>query len=139
MQTDAAAFYLAKIQHEIDVMDVADSLARGDIVLVDSRRRESWDHCHVPGAVHLPAADIQHHAPQLIAQDRKVVVYSWGPGCNGDTHAALAFAQLGYSVREMVGGIEYWARNGLPLESADGPLAVTADALVTAKTAFAGK
>jgi rhodanese-related sulfurtransferase len=139
MQTDAAAFYLAKIQHEIDVMDVADALAGGEIVLVDSRRRESWDHCHVPGAVHLPTADIQHHAPQLIAQNRKVVVYSWGPGCNGSTYAALAFAELGYSVREMMGGIEYWAKNGLPVANADGPLRLGANPLVTAKISFPGK
>lgn len=139
MQTDAAAFYLAKLQYEIDVMDVADALARGEIVLVDSRRRESWDHCHVPGSVHLPTADIQHRAPQLIPTERKVVVYSWGPGCNGSTYAALAFAELGYAVREMLGGLEYWARNGLPVETADGPLLLTSDPLLTAKTPFAAQ
>jgi rhodanese-related sulfurtransferase len=139
MQADAAAFYLAKLQHEVDAMDVADALSRGEITLVDSRRRESWDHCHVPGAVHLPTADVQHYASQLIPPDRKVVVYSWGPGCNGSTYAALAFAELGYSVREMMGGIEYWAKNGLPVENADGPLPLGADPLVTAKISFGGK
>ena len=40
--------------------------------------------------------------------------------CNGATRAALALAQLGYRVREMLGGFEYWAREGLPVETADG-------------------
>lgn len=135
----AAAFFLAKLRHEIDVMDVADALSRGEIVLVDSRRRESWEHCHVPGAVHLPTADVQNRASQLIPTDRKVVVYSWGPGCNGSTYAALAFAELGYSVREMMGGIEYWAKNGLPVETENGPLPPGADPLVTAKISFSVK
>jgi hypothetical protein len=41
-----------------------------------------------------------------------VVTYCWGPGCNGATRAALAFARLGYSVKEMLGGYEYWVREG---------------------------
>ncbi|WP_024818742.1 hypothetical protein [Arthrobacter sp. 31Y] len=53
-------------------------------------------------------------------------------GCNGSTFAALAFAELGYSVKEMIGGIEYWIRNGLPVETAAGTVASTPDALVTA-------
>ncbi|MCP8999829.1 rhodanese-like domain-containing protein [Pseudarthrobacter sp. RMG13] len=68
---------------------------RGGFVLVDSRRRESWDHGHVPGALHLPTADVERRARQLIPLDRKIVVYSWGPGCNGSTRAALAFAGSG--------------------------------------------
>ena len=45
-----------------------------------------------------------------------VVTYCWGPGCNGATKAALALSQLGYRVREMIGGIEYWIREGHPVE-----------------------
>jgi rhodanese-related sulfurtransferase len=41
-----------------------------------------------------------------------VVTYCWGPGCNGATRAALAFARLGYPVKEMIGGYEYWVREG---------------------------
>jgi 3-mercaptopyruvate sulfurtransferase SseA len=48
------------------------------------------------------------------------VVYCWGPGCNGSTRAALAFALLGYEVKEMIGGYEYWAREGYPIEGAAG-------------------
>ncbi|GAA5191186.1 hypothetical protein GCM10023346_10090 [Arthrobacter gyeryongensis] len=55
-----------------------------------------------------------------------------GTGCNGSTFAALAFAELGYPVREMIGGIEYWARNGLPVETTDGVVVRDFDRLVTA-------
>lgn len=130
----AAAYFRAKLSFEIDVMDVAENLTDGRFVLVDTRRRASWVHGHIPGAVHLPTADIPSRAPELIAAGTDVVVYSWGPGCNGSTFAALAFAELGYPVKEMIGGIEYWARNGLPVETADGVGRGKPDGLVTAHT-----
>ena len=46
-----------------------------------------------------------------------VVAYCWGPACNGACKAALRLAQLGRPVKEMLGGFEYWAREGHPLET----------------------
>lgn len=132
---NATAYFRAKLQFEIDVMDVADKLPAGEFVLIDSRRRESWDHGHIPGAVHLPTAEIESRATVLIPAGTPVVVYSWGPGCNGSTFAALAFAALGYPVREMIGGVEYWARNGLPLKTISGESPGRSDPLVTAHKA----
>jgi rhodanese-related sulfurtransferase len=131
----AAAYFRAKLSFEVDVMDVAENLTNREFVLVDTRRRSSWEHGHIPGAVHLPTAEIPSRAAELVAPGTDVVVYSWGPGCNGSTFAALAFAELGYPVREMIGGIEYWARNGLPVETADGVSRGKPDSLVTAHTA----
>lgn len=132
---DPAAYFRAKLQFEIDVMDVADKLPSGGFTLVDTRRRASWDHGHIPGAVHLPTAEIESRALELVPEGTPVVVYSWGPGCNGSTFAALAFATLGYPVRELIGGVEYWARNGLPLETVSGVSPGRSDPLVTAHKA----
>ena len=128
----AAEYFRAKLRFEIDVMDVADALGEAGLFLIDSRRRESWDHGHIPGAVHLPTAEIPERAAALIPAVSQVVVYSWGPGCNGSAVAALALAELGYSVREMIGGIEYWSRNGLPVQTTDDVRPGAADGRVTA-------
>ena len=48
------------------------------------------------------------------------MTYCWGPGCNGATRAALAFARLGYRVKEMLGGYEYWVREGFDTQTASG-------------------
>lgn len=113
-------------------MDVAEGLRSGKFVLVDTRRLASWEHAHIPGAVHLPTDVIPSRARELIPAGSSVVVYSWGPGCNGSALAALSFATLGYPVREMIGGIEYWARNGLAVQTASGVTTNKADSLVTA-------
>lgn len=130
--TTPCEFFELKLQFEIDVMEVADNLPTGKFVLVDTRRRASWEHGHIPGALHLPTAEIRTAAPTHIPVGSNVVVYAWGPGCNGSTEGALAFARLGYPVREMIGGIEYWIRNGLPVETAAGLVSRVADPLVTA-------
>ena len=59
-----------------------------------------------------------------------VVVYCWSPGCNAGAKGAVEFAKRGFSVREMIGGYEYWAREGLPVEGEDGPLPRVFDPLV---------
>lgn len=116
---DAAEFFRTQLQFEIDVMDVRAGLDAGKFVLVDTRRHASWEHSHIPGALHLPTVLIPNQAHVIIPAGTPVVVYSWGLGCNGSTLAALAFAELGYPMPEMIGGIEYWARNGLPVETSD--------------------
>ena len=45
-----------------------------------------------------------------------LVVYCWGPGCNGATKAAARLTDEGRAVKEMLGGFEYWVREGFALE-----------------------
>ncbi|MFB7272595.1 rhodanese-like domain-containing protein [Streptomyces sp. NPDC056244] len=119
---EAAAHYAARLAFEADVSDVHADLASGapGVVVVDTRSNAAWDQGHIPGALHIPTAQIADLAPQLIDRAQTVVTYCWGPGCNGATRAALAFARLGYQVKEMLGGFEYWAREGFAYDTATG-------------------
>jgi rhodanese-related sulfurtransferase len=131
MTSPAVAFFTAKLAFQTDVTDVHAALAAEPpgFVLVDSRSPAAWDQGHVPGAVHLPTAEIAERAAAEIGRDTPVVTYCWGPGCDGATRAALEFARRGYSVKEMIGGIEYWTREGFPVESAAGVTCAPADPL----------
>jgi rhodanese-related sulfurtransferase len=124
LHEDAVAHFAAKLRFETDPSDVAAARASGEsMLLLDVRSKESWDQGHIPGAVHLPASEIEARATTLpsVESDPNIVVYCWGPACNGSTKAALALSLLGYrSVREMIGGFEYWAREGLAIQAASG-------------------
>ena len=136
----AIEHFEAKLAFETDVSDVQAALSSDDpgFVLVDSRSRESWDQGHVPGAIHLPTREIGQRAASVIAPGTAVVTYCWGPACNGATRAALEFARLGYPVREMIGGFEYWVREGFAYETTEwGRREPAADPL-TAPVAEAG-
>ena len=119
---DAAAHFARRLAVETDVSDVHAALETGDpgFVLVDTRSTEAWAQGSVPGAVHLPGRELAARAAAELDPAVPVVTYCWGPGCNGATRAALTLSQLGYRVREMIGGFEYWAREGLPVQTATG-------------------
>lgn len=128
---EAIAHFRGRLAFESDVSDVAAALAAGDpgFILVDTRSDASWAQGHVPGAVHLPTRRIADDAQRRIPAGTPVVVYCWGPGCNGATRAALEFARLGHPVKEMLGGFEYWVREGFAYDTDDGVMQRPADAL----------
>ncbi|MFE0592198.1 rhodanese-like domain-containing protein [Micromonospora echinospora] len=119
---EAAAYFAARLAVETDVSDVHADLAAGvaGLVVVDTRGDEAWQQGHLPDAVHLPTREIAARAAEVVSPGTTVVTYCWGPGCNGATRAALEFAKLGYPVKEMIGGYEYWVREGLPVRTATG-------------------
>lgn len=148
----AIAHFRGRLGFEADVSDVAAALAGADpdagsdpdagfnpgFVLVDTRSDASWAQGHVPGAVHLPGRRIAAEASSRIPAGMPVVVYCWGPGCNGATRAALAFAMLGHPVKEMLGGFEYWVREGFAYDTADGPAQLAPDPLTNVAEAGLG-
>lgn len=129
--TDAAEYFAAKLAHETDPSDVyAAQRAGNPFVLVDVRGTDAWAQGRIPGAIHLPYREIAERAPAELDRDVPVVVYCWSPGCNAGAKGAREFAALGYRVREMIGGYEYWAREGQPVENDDGALPRVFDPLV---------
>jgi rhodanese-related sulfurtransferase len=126
MSMDAETFFAARLAFQTDVSDVRAALDRHQFVLVDARSIHAWEQGHIPGAIHVPHADI---ARTDFDPDVPVVTYCWGPGCNGATRAALALARKGVPVQEMIGGVEYWIREGFPLRTPDGLVQQPADPL----------
>lgn len=120
--TDALAYFQSRLAVETDPSDVFAAQRAGErFVLVDVRGDDAWAQGRVSGAVHMPYRQIAERAPYEFERDIPVVVYCWGPGCNAGQKGALAFAELGFSVKEMIGGYEYWVREGQPYENDEGP------------------
>jgi rhodanese-related sulfurtransferase len=125
---DAAAHFAASLAFHTDVSDVAAALAAAartgtgpGFVLLDTRGPQAWEQGRIPGAVHLPTDRVPQLAASLLDRRVPIVVHCWGPACNGAARAAYALASRGYQVKEMLGGIEYWIREGLPYETPAGP------------------
>ena len=123
----AERHFVAKLAVETDAADVHLDLERGQpgIVLVDTRSPDAYARCHIPAAVNLPTRTISPETTASLPRDKVIVTYCWGPGCNGSTRAAAKLAALGFRVKEMIGGIGYWRKEGLPVEGTsphDAPL-----------------
>jgi rhodanese-related sulfurtransferase len=114
----ALAHFTRRLEVETDVADVAAALAAGEpgFVLLDARSRADYDAGHLPGAVSLHHSEITPQAVEALPEGA-VVAYCWGPSCNGACKAARTLAELGRPVREMLGGFEYWSRDGHPVET----------------------
>lgn len=113
----AVVHFAARLSFETDPSDVHAALETGEpgFVLVDTRNTEAWDQGHARGAVHIPKPEMPNLIPTY-PEDTQFVVYCWGPGCNGATRAGLIVSELGFAVKEMIGGFEYWAREGMPVD-----------------------
>ena len=114
---EAERHFRARLALETDAADVGSAVASGDVdfTLLDVRSRAAYDAGHIPGAVSLPYAEIDAAALDAFG-DRLLVLYCWGPGCNAAQHAGARIAALGRPVKEMLGGWEYYVREGWPVE-----------------------
>jgi rhodanese-related sulfurtransferase len=115
---EARRHFTSKLGVETDPSDVHADLERGvnRIVVVDARSAQHFAECHVPGAINLPHRSITAETTATLSRDVCVVVYCWGPACNAATKAGARLSALGFQVKEMIGGLEYWRHEGYPVE-----------------------
>jgi rhodanese-related sulfurtransferase len=113
----ALAHFSSRLSFETDCSDVFHSQQAGDVdyVLVDVRGNQAFDAGHVPGAINIPTRQISAERMAEFAPHTLFVVYCAGPHCNGVHRAAVRLAQLGYAVKEMLGGVTGWLDEGLEL------------------------
>jgi rhodanese-related sulfurtransferase len=106
----ALSFFQQKLAYETDPSDVYSDMQNGtdDFILLDVRSPEAFARSHAVGAINLPHVVINAATTGQFPKDKLLVVYCWGPGCNGATKAAMKLSALGFAVKEMIGGIEYW-------------------------------
>src|SRR5579863_752832 len=112
--------FASRLAFECDATDVAHDLRHGvaTYTIIDARSAESYARGHIPGAVNLPPSRInQTTVSELPAGP--LVVYCWGPACNGAHRAAVLLTEHDRQVKEMLGGFGYWIREGQPIEGSD--------------------
>ncbi len=114
----AQKHYLARLAVETDVSDVIHDLTAGtgNVIVLDMRSPEDYALCHVRGAISLPHRRISAESTRDFPRDAMLVTYCWGVACNSSTKGAAKLAALGFQVKEMIGGIEYWRHEGCPVE-----------------------
>jgi rhodanese-related sulfurtransferase len=109
---EARAHFAGRLIFETDTADLMMDLDKGntDLVVVDTRSAKSFEQCHIPGAINLPQIDAG--TTSELSKEKVYVVYCWGIGCNGSTKAAMRLNELGFRAKELIGGIEYWRKEG---------------------------
>jgi rhodanese-related sulfurtransferase len=107
--------YQDKLAFEIDSWDLKVALEAGEpVIVVDARSPEAFGREHIPGAINLPHRTMDARTTGALDRDALVVAYCDGIGCNASTKGALALARLGFRTKELIGGLDWWKRDGHP-------------------------
>jgi len=93
--------------------------------LVDVRVDHEWETGHLPGAVHIPLAELPARAEE-IDKDRPVILYCRGG--NRSSMATTALAEAGYDAVKLSEGAVGWEEEGLEFEPKGGYVAESGEA-----------
>src|SRR5215475_8368377 len=110
-------YYEHKLAFEIDAWDLVERLNQGEkIIIIDTRTPDAYALAHIPGAINIPHRTMNPETTAKLQNDFLYVSYCDGIGCNGSTKGALNMARLGFKVKELTGGLEWWKRDGYATE-----------------------
>lgn len=106
-------FYEAKLQYETDSWDLSEALKNHEgVVVIDTRSKEAYAVEHIPSAINLPHRDMSVETTQEFDPTMTYVTYCDGIGCNASTKGAVNLTRLGFKVKELLGGLDWWKRDG---------------------------
>ena len=118
---DQIRFYEAKLQFETDSWDLFEALKGSEnVVVVDARSADAYEREHIPSAVNIPHRTISQETIAHLDRAATYVTYCDGIGCNASTKGAVRMAKLGFTVKELLGGLEWWKRDGYATEGTEG-------------------
>lgn len=113
--------YADKLAFETDSWDLQAAVNAGErVVIVDVRSADAYAREHIPGAVSLPHRTMDAETTARLDREALIVTYCDGIGCNGSTKGALKLVKLGFRVKELLGGLDWWKRDGYGTEGAAG-------------------
>ncbi|OJV14984.1 MAG: rhodanese [Dyadobacter sp. 50-39] len=109
--------YENKLAFEMDPSDLFDALNKNEnIIPLDARKPFGFEAERIPTAINIPHREINEESTKHLDRDAIYVTYCDGIGCNASTRGALNMTRLGFKVRELMGGIEWWKFDGYATE-----------------------
>jgi rhodanese-related sulfurtransferase len=110
--------YQNKLAYETDSWDLKVALeAKENIIVIDARSPQAYEKEHIPGSINIPHRQMSQQSTTHLDKSALVVTYCDGIGCNASTKGALAMTKLGFRVKELMGGLDWWKRDGHPTTS----------------------
>lgn len=106
-------FYKAKLEYETDSWDLSESLNNEEeVIVIDTRSPEAYAEEHIPTSVNIPHRTMNGETTNHLDKSKLYVTYCDGIGCNASTKGALNMSKLGFNVKELLGGLDWWKRDG---------------------------
>lgn len=109
--------FLPRAEGAIRAVELAQFIKQGQVVPVDTRDAASYGRARIPGAVHIPAEEIEGRLAELHMLAGEPILYCR----SGDKTKELAdkLTEAGVPVGFLEGGLLAWEAEGLPIERPD--------------------
>jgi thioredoxin 1/putative thioredoxin len=106
--------FLPRAAGALKPAELAELLAGGAVVPVDTRDAAAFKRAHLPGAVHIPVEEIETRLAELHMLRGQPVLYCR----SGDKTKELSerLAEQGMPVAFLEGGLLAWEAEGLPIQ-----------------------
>ncbi|HAA13897.1 MAG TPA: rhodanese [Cytophagales bacterium] len=115
--TEQIKHYEERLSYQWDAADLAEELEKDPkLVVIDTRKGFAYEEEHIPGAISFPHRNMDEAQTAQLDKTLLYICYCDGIGCNGSTKGALKLARLGFQVRELIGGLDWWKRDGYATE-----------------------
>ena len=108
--------YQHKLAYELDSSDLYEAVQNGEAIVVDARKQVAYDAEHIPGAISFGHRLMTEESTRGLDKNKLYVTYCDGIGCNASTKGALKLTQLAFKVKELMGGLDWWKRDGYATE-----------------------
>jgi rhodanese-related sulfurtransferase len=92
---------------------------REDLQILDVREPYEWEAGRIEGAIHIPLAQVMAGGDRGVLDPSRPVVVVCRTGNRSELAATMLQAR-GYDASNLEGGMEAWAREGLPFSAAGG-------------------
>jgi len=120
---ETAAAMADKLRFHTDSWDLSVDLKSGcaDVVVIDARSGDAYRAGHIPGALSFPHREMNPTSTVRLDRSKVYVVYCDGIGCNASTKGAYKLSMLGFRAKALLGGLDWWRRDGHPVATSREP------------------
>lgn len=109
--------YKRKLSFEMDPSDLFHGFEQStEFIALDTRQVFGYDNEHIPSAINIPHKEMNIETTKHLDKSKTYVCYCDGIGCNASTKGALKMTELGFTVKELIGGLAWWKFDGYATE-----------------------
>jgi GMP synthase (glutamine-hydrolysing) len=118
---DQLIHYQRKLAYETDSADLFSEMTEQiNIVVVDTRSADAFNREHIPSAINIPHRTMDRDNTKRLDKRATYITYCDGIGCNASTRGAVKLSKLGFHVKELIGGLDWWRRDGYETKGSQG-------------------
>jgi rhodanese-related sulfurtransferase/DNA-binding transcriptional ArsR family regulator len=117
LEFDRFAEAMAAVTEGIEALrsaELAQLQKAGEPLVLDLRPAEEYTAGHIPGAISMPARELEARIDEL-PRDRPIVAYCRGPYCSTAAEAVRMLRERGFDVRRMQDSVLEWGAAGMPV------------------------